>query len=68
MRVVSQSFLGVPSGFDESHEISAGHPVAAFTFSASSLIVTSTPEPTLTRSGGFSISSMKRQAAARSST
>ena len=53
MREVSQSLRGVPSGFVASQAIAAVQPVAARTFSASSRIETSRPEPTFAQSGGF---------------
>jgi len=49
--VVLSSFLGVPSGLDESNTISPSKPTTILTNSASSRMLTSLPHPMLTMSG-----------------
>src|ERR1700730_8366620 len=67
-RVVSNSFLGVPSGLLGSKISSPLKPTTSDTIPASSRIVTSSPQPTLITSGESYFSNKKTSASARSST
>src|SRR5437667_383356 len=66
--VTSKSLRGVPSGFVLSQTSLPSKPTTSQTNSASSRMVTSSPQPMLMISGESYFSSNKRQAAARSST